>query len=235
MEAIAAGTEIEKVLLQTRNESNSNQELFRLIRDKNLSYQFVPLQKLNLITRKNHQGVIAFISQVSYTPLEEVVAACYEKGRDPFIIILDHISDVRNFGAIARTAECAGADAIVIPSKGSVRISADAVKTSAGALLTIPVSRVSSLPESVVFLREAGLRIIAATEKTKNEIYDRDLTGPVALILGSEDTGISSGLIELCDEKVRIPLFGKIESLNVSVAAAILIYETVRQRIKAGA
>ena len=234
MEAISAGKDIEKVLLQVKLESELHQDLFKILRDKGIPFQFVPVEKLNRITRKNHQGVVAMIGQIEYTSLDEIIAGSYESGRDPFILILDHISDVRNFGAIARTAECAGMNGIVIPGKGSVSISADAVKTSAGALLSLPVAKVKSLRDSVMFLKEAGLSVIAATENTDTLIYDVDLTGPIAIILGAEDNGISRDLLDLCDYRLKIPLYGKIESLNVSVAASVIIYEVIRQRIKAG-
>jgi 23S rRNA (guanosine2251-2'-O)-methyltransferase len=230
MEAIAAGKDIERVLLQKKTDSSASQELFSLLRQKDIEYQFVPIEKLNRLTRKNHQGVVAFISLVSYTPLEEIVSRAYESGKDPFVLILDHLSDVRNFGAIARTCECAGIDGIIIPEKGSVRITGDAVKTSAGALMKIPVARVNSLRESVNYLSLAGLTIISATEKTDTDLYGADLTGPIALIMGSEDVGVSSSLLELSNKRVKIPLMGEIGSLNVSVAAGVIIYEVLRQR-----
>jgi len=231
MEAISAGKDIERVLLQKKAESAGAQELFSLLRQKNIDFQFVPVEKLDRVTRKNHQGVIAYISQVSYTPLEEIVNRAYEAGKDPFILILDQITDVRNFGAIARTCECAGIDGIVIPERGSVRISADAVKTSAGALMKIPVSRVNSLRETIKYLSMAGLTIVSATEKTDTDLYNTDLTGPIALIMGSEDLGISASLLELSNKRVKIPLLGEIGSLNVSVAAGVIIYEITRQRL----
>lgn len=234
MEAIAAEKEIDRVLLQTKTESEIHNELFQLLREKGITFQFVPVEKLNRITRKNHQGVVAFISQISYTPLDEIIAGSYETGRDPFILVLDHLSDVRNFGAIARTAECAGMNGIVIPDKGSVSISSDSIKTSAGALITLPVARVGSLRESVRFLKEAGLTVVAATEKSETLLFDVDLSGPIAIILGAEDKGVSSGLLELADYSLKIPIYGEIDSLNVSVAASIIIYETIRQRLKAG-
>lgn len=232
MEAIAAEKDIDKVLLQTKTGGQVPNELFQLLREKEIAIQFVPIEKLNRITRKNHQGVIAFISQISYTPLDEIIAGSYESGRDPFILVLDHLSDVRNFGAIARTAECAGMNGIVIPDKGGVSISSDAVKTSAGALISLPVARVSSLRESVRFLKEAGLTVVAASEKSETILFDADLGGPIAIILGAEDKGVSPGLLELADYSVKIPLYGRIASLNVSVAASIMIYETIRQRLK---
>ena len=230
MEAITAGKDIERVLLQKKSESPGSQELFSLLREHKIEFQFVPVEKLNRITRKNHQGAIAFISQVSYTPLEEIVSRAYESGRDPLVLILDHISDVRNFGAIARTAECTGVDGIVIPDKGSVRISGDAVKTSAGALMKIPVARVSSLRETVNYLVMSGLKVVSATEKSDAGLFEADLTGPLAIIMGSEDTGVSASLQEMSNLRIRIPLMGEIGSLNVSVAAGVVLYEIIRQR-----
>jgi 23S rRNA (guanosine2251-2'-O)-methyltransferase len=231
MEAIAAGKDIERVLLRKRAESEGAQELFSLLRLKNIEFQFVPVEKLNRVTRKNHQGVIAYLSLVGYTQLEEIVSRAYESGKDPFVLILDHISDVRNFGAIARTAECAGLDGIVIPEKGSVRITADAVKTSAGALMKIPVARVNSLREAINYLSMSGLAIVSATEKSDTDLYAAGLTGPIAVIMGSEDMGVSSSLLELSDKRIRIPMLGEIGSLNVSVAAGVVIYEIIRQRV----
>ncbi len=233
MEAISAGKDIERVLLQKKAESASAQELFFLLRQKDIEIQFVPVEKLNRVTRKNHQGVIAYISQISYTPLEEIVSRAYESGKDPFVLVLDHISDVRNFGAIARTCECAGIDGIVIPEKGSVRVTSDAIKTSAGALMTLPVARVNSLRETINYLSLAGLTIVSATEKSDTDIYQADLGGPMAVIMGSEEVGVSSSLLELSNKRVKIPLLGEIGSLNVSVAAGVVIYEILRQRRKA--
>lgn len=230
MEAISAGKDIERVLLQKKTDSAGAQELFSLLRQKNIDYQFVPVEKLNRVTRKNHQGVIAYLSLLSYTPLEEIVSLAYESGKDPFILILDHLTDVRNFGAIARTAECAGIDGIVIPETGSVRISSDAVKTSAGALMKIPVSRVNSLREAVGYLKNAGLSIISATEKSATDLYSSDLTGPVAIVMGAEDIGISASILDLSNKRVKIPMLGEIGSLNVSVAAGVVLYEVIRQR-----
>ena len=232
MEAISTGKEIDRVLLQKKVESSVYKELFLLLRQKKIEFQFAPVEKLNRITRKNHQGVIAYMSIVSYTPLEEMVSRAYESGKDPFILILDHITDVRNFGAIARTAECAGIDGIVIPENGSVRITADAVKTSAGALLKIPVARVNSLRETLNYLSMAGVTMVAATEKTEGSLYENTLTGPVALIVGSEDSGVAPSLLELCQKKIKIPMLGEIGSLNVSVAAGVIVYEIIRQRLK---
>jgi len=231
MEAIAAGKDIERVLLQKKSDSIGAQELFSLLRHKNIDYQFVPVEKLNRVTNKNHQGVIAFISLVAYTPMEEIISSAYEAGRDPFVLVLDHITDVRNFGAIARTAECAGIDGIIIPESGSVRITADAVKTSSGALMKIPVARVSSMREAVKYLSASGLTIVSATEKTETDLYQAAFSGPMAVVMGAEDTGVSNSLLDLSNKKVRIPMLGEIGSLNVSVAAGVVIYEILRQRM----
>lgn len=230
IEAVNAGKEIDKILIKQGVRSELTNELFILIRRNSIPYQFVPVQKLNHITKKNHQGVVAFLSLISYGKLEQILPGIYESGEIPFILILDKISDVRNFGAIVRTAECAGVHAVVIPDKGSAQINADAVKTSAGALHTVPVCRVKELPESINFLKNSGLHIAAVTEKTKNLFYNSRLNNPLALILGSEEKGISEKLLAQSDEKFKIPLNGKIESLNVSVSAGILIYEVIRQR-----
>lgn len=179
---------------------------------------------------KNHQGVIAFISPVVYQRIEDIIPAIYEEGRNPFIVVLDSVTDVRNFGAIARTCECAGVDAIVIPAVGSAPINADAIKTSAGALLSIPVCREMNLGNTLKFLTASGLKLIAATEKADSEYVEATYNDPVAIVMGSEDEGISPDHLRLCQDLVSIPLFGKIESLNVSVAAGIIIYEAVRQR-----
>ena len=231
IEAIRLGKEIDRVLLIKKPESQITNELFPLIREHLIPFQFVPVEKLNRITRKNHQGVIAFISHISYYPVDEIVIKCFDQGRDPFLLILDGITDVGNFGAIARSAECMGVDGIIIPGKGSVRITADAVKSSAGALLRIPVARVSSLRDTIEYLINSGIKIVAGTEKVNKHAASVQLTGPLAIITGSEDTGISSSLLKLAHEKISIPMQGEITSLNVSVATAILIYEAVRQRM----
>jgi len=233
MEAITSGKDIERVLLQKKSESLGAQELFSLLRHKGIDYQFVPVEKLNRITHKNHQGVVAFISLVAYTPMEEIVSRAYESGRDPFVLVLDHLTDVRNFGAIARTAECAGIDGIIIPETGSVRITADAVKTSSGALMKIPVARAASLRDAVKYLSNAGLSIVSATEKTESDLYKTELNGPIAIVMGAEDLGVSNSILDLSNKKIKIPMLGEIGSLNVSVAAGVVIYEVLRQRMLA--
>jgi 23S rRNA (guanosine2251-2'-O)-methyltransferase len=195
-----------------------------------ISAQQVPVEKLNRITGKNHQGVIAFLSEVTYVDITTLLPSIFEKGDDPLILLLDGVSDVRNFGAIARSAECAGVHAIVIPASGSAAINADAIKTSAGALHRIPVCRHRDLLTVMRFLKESGLRLFAATEKATDSMYATDMRGPAGLILGSEDTGISAQLLKISDSWVSIPMKGTIASLNVSVAAGVVLFEMLRQR-----
>jgi 23S rRNA (guanosine2251-2'-O)-methyltransferase len=211
-------------------QSDLSRELFRIVKGTNIPLQRVPQEKLDRLTRKNHQGVIAFISAVTYRKLEDIVPSLYEEGKNPFIVLLDGVTDVRNFGAIARTCECAGVDAIVIPAHNSVSVNADAVKTSAGALLTLPVCKEASITEAIRFLKNCGYKVIAATEKAENIYTTVDYTNPAAFVLGGEDNGISMDNLRICDEMVKVPVAGSIASLNVSAAAAVLLYEAVRQR-----
>ena len=229
-EAINAGKEINKVFIRKGIKNEVFSVLFQKIRGYGIPFQFVPVEKLNRLTKGNHQGVVALLSLLEYKNLEEIVQQVFEQGRDPFIIILDSITDVRNFGAIARTAECAGVDAIVVPEKGAAVITPDALKTSAGALNRVAVSRRKDLESTLRYLRESGLRIIAASEKSSDNYYDTDLTGPIALLMGSEGSGITPKLQILADNSVRIPLKGSINSLNVSVAFGIIAFEILRQR-----
>lgn len=232
IEAIQAGKEIDKILVKKDIQSELSKELFAALKGTLIPVQRVPVERINKITRKNHQGVVAFVSSVTYQKVEDLVPFLFEQGKNPFFIILDGVTDVRNFGAIARTCECAGVDAVVIPVKGSVSVNADAVKTSAGALHTLPVCREKSLKESIHFLKNSGFRIIAATEKGDYNYTEADYTGPLCLIMGAEDTGVSYDNLALCDEWVKIPILGSIQSLNVSVAAGILVYEAIKQRNK---
>ncbi len=230
IEAVEAGKEIDRVLLKRDFSGELAGELFAVLKDNGIRPQRVPVEKLNAITRKNHQGVIAYISPVNYQPIEEIIASVYDRGETPFIVVLDHITDVRNFGAIARTAECAGVHAVVIPSRGSVTVTADAVKTSAGALLTLPVCRPKSLEDAVKYMKSCGLQIVTASEKASTNYTKADMTLPTAIIMGAEDKGVSATLSAISDVAVSMPQFGKIASLNVSVATGILLYEVVRQR-----
>lgn len=235
IEAIEAGKEIDKVLIRKDLAGGDlSRELMDKIKEHGVVTQRVPLEKLNRITMKNHQGVIALLSMVSYHSLGQMVPTLYEDGSLPFILLLDGITDNRNFGAIARTAECAGVDAIVIPERHSVTVNADAVKTSAGALLHIPVCRERSVASAIRFLKESGLTVVGATEKGGESYTAADFTGPVAIVMGAEDTGISPEVLRLCDHLAAIPVIGSIGSLNVSVAAGVMMYEAVRQRLQAG-
>ena len=232
IEAVEAGKDIDKILIKKDLQSDLAQELFAAVRGRNIVVQKVPVEKINRMSRKNHQGVLAFISAITYQHLDDIVPGLYEEGKNPFIILLDGITDVRNFGAIARTCECAGVNAIVIPERGSVSVNADAVKTSAGALLHLPVCRESSVFEAVRFLKNSGFRIIAASEKAVVNYTNIDYTVPVAIVMGAEDTGVSKEVLRLCDDMVALPQMGVIGSLNVSVAAGVMMYEVVRQRIR---
>jgi len=230
IEAIEAGKEIDKILVKKDLASDLADELLKVARDNRVVVQKVPVEKINRITRKNHQGVLAFLSAVTYYKLEHLVPQLYEDGRVPFVVLLDGITDVRNFGAIARTCDCAGVDAIVIPERGSVSVGADAVKTSAGALHYLPVCREHSLTWAVKFLKDSGYKVYGASEKASQSYLAPDYTSPVAIVLGSEEKGISDEILRLCDGLVAIPEYGHINSLNVSVAAGIMVYEVVRQR-----
>jgi len=230
LEAVLAGKELEKVLVKRGASGENLQKLLALLKQNGTPLQMVPEEKLNALTRKNHQGVIAWLSVISYARIEQVLPGLFEKGETPLILVLDQVSDVRNFGAIARTAECAGVHAVIIPGKGSARINSDAVKTSAGALHRITVCRHDDFHAAVNYCRNSGLTLVAATEKGAESLYDTDMSGPTAVIMGAEDTGVSPWLLREADHLVNIPMKGEISSLNVSVAAALMVYEALRQR-----
>ncbi len=231
IEAVDSGKDLEAIYVQRGLSGGLFLELRALLKDKQINYQQVPVEKLNRITRKNHQGVIGIISPVSYQRIEDIVPTIFEKGETPLVLMLDGVTDVRNLGAIARTAECAGVHAIVVPVKGSAQINADAIKTSAGALFKIPVCRHDNLQKASQFLRESGLQIVACTEKTSDLIYAVDMSAPTAIVMGSEEDGISNEIIRTADHLAKIPMAGEIASLNVSVSAGIIIYEALRQRL----
>ncbi len=230
VEAIKAGKEIEKIFLQNGLKGDGFRDLFGLIKELEIPYQFVPIEKLNRLSRQNHQGVISYVSEITYQRIEDLVPFVFEQGRTPLFLILDRVTDVRNVGSIARTAECAGVDGLIIPARGSAQINSDAIKTSAGALYKLPVVRAQNLKETIQFLRDSGLTIMAATEKAENDYTSVDFNRPLALIMGSEGEGISEEYLKLTDEVLRIPLLGEIESLNVSVATGVILFETLRQR-----
>lgn len=230
-EAVRSGKPIDKILLKKGLRTEAVPGLFSSMREQNIPFQYVPVEKLNRMTGGTHQGIIALVSVVEYTEIDKLVPMLFEQGKLPTLVILDNITDVRNLGAIARSAECSGIDALIIPAKGSAQINADAIKTSAGALNAIPVCRVNNLEETAKYLKNSGFQLIAATEKTDELIYSADFTKPNVLIMGAEDTGIDPKLLRMADKLVKIPMLGTIQSLNVSSAAAILFYEVVRQRL----
>ncbi len=230
MEAIDGGTRVDRILLQNGLTGNLVADLKARIRDKGIPYQFVPVEKLNRLARGNHQGVVALISPIEFHSALSLIPAMMEGEKAPLVLMLDRITDVRNFGAIVRTVECAGADAVVIPDHGSAQISNDAVKTSSGALLRVPVCRESNLKTVVNLARQCGMQIVAATEKGASDYLDVDFRKPTLLIMGAEETGISPELLKLSDLRAKLPIMGQVQSLNVSVAAAVFMYEALRQR-----
>lgn len=231
MEAIESGKEIEKLMIQNGLRGDLYQEFFQLIKYHDIPFSNVPIQALNRITRKNHQGIIAYLSPITYQNIENLVPMLYEDGKNPFLLILDRITDVRNFGAISRTAECSGVNAIIVPTRGAAIINEDAIKTSAGALHKIAVCREDNLKTTMEFLKNSGIRIFGVSEKADQYYYDEDFTGPVALMLGSEENGISEAYMQYLDGFIKIPMAGYIESLNVSVAGGITMFEVTKQRL----
>jgi 23S rRNA (guanosine2251-2'-O)-methyltransferase len=231
IEAINADKTIDKILLQKGLSNELFNQLRKALQGKDIPFQFVPPEKIRRITDKNHQGVIAFLAEVVYYNTEDLLAEVFEKGKVPLVLLLDRVTDVRNFGAIARSAECAGVDFIIIPSRGAAQINGDAIKTSAGALHRLPVCREDNLKTTIEFLKESGLQVIACHEKTDKLIYDADFTKPTAIIMGSEENGISGEYLKRSDVQVKIPMPGNIASLNVSVATGIVLFEAVHQRL----
>ena len=234
MEAIEAGKEIEKVFLKKGTTNPAITDIKRTLKGKRIPFQEVPQEKLFRLTRKNHQGVIALLSPIEYQNFEEVVGRVIESGESPLVLVLDRVSDVGNFGAICRSAECAGVHAVLIPIKGSAQINSYAVKSSAGAIFNIPICRTGHILSEVRNLQEAGLRVVACSEKGEDDIYKTDLSGPMAIIMGSEEDGIGEGLLEVAKEHVNIPMAGNTGSLNVSVATGIILFERLRQAAHVG-
>jgi 23S rRNA (guanosine2251-2'-O)-methyltransferase len=231
MEAIKSAREIERIYVQAGLTNDLIKELIQTAKAHHVPFSFIPIQKLNSYSSKNHQGVVCLLSAITYVPVENLIDKAYAEGRTPFFLILDRVTDVRNFGAVARTADCAGLDGIILSDKGNAPITADAVKTSAGALNHFPVSRVDDLGKTFQLLQSNGIQIVALIEKAKRSLFELDLAGPVALVVGSEEDGISHDLLKFADVEAKIPMKGTIGSLNVSVAAGVAIYEVVRQQI----
>ncbi len=231
MEAVKAGKHIDKVLVKRGLNGELSKELMVLLKQYDIPFVFAPEEKLQRVTRKNHQGVIAYLSPIEFYNLEELVAQTFEKGEMPFFIMLDSVTDVRNFGAIVRTAECAGVQGVIVAEKGSARIGSDAVKTSAGALYNMPVCRVKSIKNAIQYLQQSGIKVFGASEKTEQVYFNEEYKNPLCIVMGAEDTGLSPDAIKHCDQLIKIPITGKIESLNVSVAMGILVYEVVKHRL----
>jgi 23S rRNA (guanosine2251-2'-O)-methyltransferase len=232
LEAVSQQKTIDKVLIQKGLKGNLFKEFFYEIRQNKIPFQYVPVEKLNKYTRNNHQGVIAFMSAIEYSDIFNLLPNIYDEGRLPFILILDKITDVRNVGAIARSAECAGVDAIVLPLKGGAQLNEDAVKSSAGALQKIPVCRHSNLIDVIRFLKDSGIEVVAVSEKAQQNYYEKNLSLPIALIMGNEYEGIAREYMNESNDAIKIPMIGTVESLNVSVATGIVLFEVVKQRLQ---
>jgi 23S rRNA (guanosine2251-2'-O)-methyltransferase len=230
LEAIKANKTIDKVLIKKGLIGDQFQECFHVIRQSNIPFQYVPVEKLNRMTGANHQGIVAQVSAIEYQDYADILPMIYESGRDPFFLILDGITDVRNFGAMARSAESAGVDAIIIGTKNSATVNADAINTSAGALNRLPVCRVTSIQDTIKYLHNSGIKVFGASEKASSNYFSEDLSGPMAIIMGAEDIGLSINSLKHVDTLIKIPMLGSISSLNVSVATGIILYEVVRQR-----
>lgn len=232
IEAIQAGKEIDKVFIQKEAQGELMQELMKTMRKENINFSYVPVEKLNKLSKfNNHQGAVASIAPIKFVTMEQLVEGVLEKKENPLFLILDQLSDARNFGAIIRTAECTGVDGIIIQKQGSAPVNGDTVKTSAGAVFNIPICKVDHIKDAVFYLQGSGITTVAATEKTENNIYDIDFKGGIAIIMGSEDKGVNPSVLKIVDQKAKLPMYGTISSLNVSVACGAFLYEAVRQRL----
>ena len=231
IEAINSGETIDKVFVQKGLKGELFLELDKLLRKHSINTSYVPIEKLNRLSNKNHQGVVAQISPIEFYDLETLVLDVIESGKNPLFLLLDQISDVRNFGAIIRTAECTGVNGIIIQKKGGAPVNGDTIKTSAGAVFNIPICKVDHIKDAMFYFQASGIKVIAATEKTDNNIYDVSFKEPCAIIMGSEGRGVSSSILKLADNRAKLPMYGDIGSLNVSVACGAFLYEVVRQRL----
>jgi 23S rRNA (guanosine2251-2'-O)-methyltransferase len=231
IEAINAKKEIDKVFVQKEAQGDLMQDLMKTMKRNNINFSYVPVEKLNRLTPNNHQGAVATIAPISFVSLETLVESVIETGKKPLFLILDQLSDARNFGAIIRTAECTGVDGIIIQKQGSAPVNGDTVKTSAGAVFNVPICKVDHIKDAIFYLQGSGIKTVAATEKTESHIYDINLNEGVAIIMGSEDRGVNPSVLKIVDEKAKLPMFGTIESLNVSVACGAFLYEVLRQRL----
>lgn len=231
IEAIQAGKEVDKVFIQKEISGELMKDLMKVMKRANVNFSYVPVEKLNRMTPNNHQGAVATISPVSFVDIESLISSVTESGKTPLFLILDQISDARNFGAIIRTAECTGVNGIIVQKSGSAPVNGDTVKTSAGAVFNIPICKVEHIKDAIFYLQSSDIKTIAATEKTEQSLYNINLTTPLAIIMGSEDRGINPSVLKIVDEKAKLPMFGSIGSLNVSVACGAFLYEVVRQRV----
>lgn len=231
IEAINAGKNIDKVFIQKEAKGELMQELFKVMKSKNINFSYVPVEKLNKLTPNNHQGAVASIAPIEFISIEKLVEQVQESGKTPLFLILDQLSDARNFGAIIRTAECTGVNGIIVQKQGSAPVNGDTVKTSAGAVFNVPICKVDHIKDAVYYLQASDIQTVAATEKTENNIYDIDFTAPIAIIMGSEDKGVNPSVLKIVDHKAKLPMYGTISSLNVSVACGAFLYEAVRQRL----
>ncbi len=231
IEAIKSNKSVDKVFIQKGLRGELFSELDQLLRKEKINSSYVPVEKLNRLSKKNHQGVVATIAPIEFYDIEELITSTIESGKTPLFLLLDQLSDVRNFGAIIRTAECTGVSGIIIQKKGSAPINGDTIKTSAGAIFKIPICKVDHIKDAVFYMQASGIKVIAATEKTDNTIYDVSFKEPCAIVMGSEGRGINPSVIKVSDESAKLPILGEIESLNVSVACGAFLYEAVRQRI----
>lgn len=231
IEAVNAGKEVDKVFIQKDAQGDLMRELLKVLKQHSVNFTYVPVEKLNRLTPNNHQGAVASISPVKFHDLETLVETVLESGKTPLFLILDQLSDARNFGAIIRTAECTGVNGIIVQKQGAAPVNGDTVKTSAGAVFNVPICKVEHIKDAIFHLQGSGIKTVAATEKTENNLYDVSFSEPVAIIMGSEDRGINPSVLKIVDDKAKLPMYGTISSLNVSVACGAFLYEAVRQRM----